>query len=153
MLIGFGTQNLIQFQKPYSLESTSEQTVEIVDTRIVLESPVKPAVDNQVGRSDVTGKNDSTGQNPDTPLFAAAQSDDAEISTSKAQWGPTNGPYGGDIRALLVTSEGVFLAGTNQGIFSVNRSWVIPGHQRMLNYLTYTHVMEPQLWLLPRKEI
>ena len=117
LLIGFGAQNLIRFQQPYNLESTSEQTVEIVDAPIVLESLVKPAVSNQVGRSDVTGKNDSTGQNPDTSLFAAAQSDDAEISTSKAQWGPTNGPYGGDIHALLVTPEGVLLAGTNQGIF------------------------------------
>ncbi len=118
LLIGFGAQNLIRFQQPYSLESTSEQTVEIVDAPIVLESPAKPAVSNQVGRSDVTGKNDSTGQNPDTPLFAAAQSDDAEVLTSKAQWRQTNGPYGGNIHVLFATSEGVLLAGTgNQGIF------------------------------------
>ncbi len=118
LLIGFGAQNLIRFQQPYSLESTSEQTVEIVDAPIVLESPAKPAVSNQVGRSDVTGKNNSTGQNPDTPLFAAAQSDDAEVSTSKAQWRQTNGPYGGNIHVLFATSEGVLLAGTgNQGIF------------------------------------
>ena len=32
LLIGFGAQNQIRFQQPYSLESTSEQTIEIVDT-------------------------------------------------------------------------------------------------------------------------
>ncbi len=118
LLIGFGTQNLIRFQKPYSLESASEQTVEIVDTQLVLESTAKPAVSNQVGRSDVTGKNDSTGQNPGTPLLAAAQSDDAEISTSKAQWGQTNGPYGGGIEVLFVTTEGILFAGTDgAGVF------------------------------------
>ena len=118
LLIGFGTQNLIPFQQPYSLESTSEQTVEIVDAPIVLESPAKPAVNNQVSRSDVLTNNDGTGQNPDTPLLAAAQSDDAEISTSKAQWGQTNGPYGGGIEVLFVTTEGILFAGTDgAGIF------------------------------------
>lgn len=118
MLIGFGAQNLIRLQKPYSIEATSEQTVEIVNTPIVLESPAEPTVDNQIGRSDGLSNNDGSGQNSDTPLLAAAQSDDAEISTSKAQWGPTNGPYGGDIRTLFATSEGVLLAGTgNQGIY------------------------------------
>ena len=118
LLIGFGAQNLIRFQKPYSFEATSEQTVEIVDAPIVLESPAKPAVNNQVGRSDVLSKNDGTEQKPDTPLFAAAQSDDAEVSTSKAQWGSTNGPYGGEIRTLFATSEGILFAGTDgAGVF------------------------------------
>ena len=118
LLIGLGAQNLIRFQKPYSIETTSKPTIEIVDAPIVLESPAKPAVSNQVGRSDVLSNNDGTGQKPDTSLFAGAQSDDAEISTSKAQWGQTNGPYGGDIGALFVTTEGILLAGTDgAGIF------------------------------------
>ena len=118
LLIGFGTQNLIQFQKPYSLESASEQTVEIVDTPIVLESPDTPAVSNQVGPSVVLSNNDGIGQKTDTPLFAAAESDDAEISKSRAQWRQTNGPYGGEILTLFVTTEGIFLAGTDgAGIF------------------------------------
>ena len=118
LLIGFGVQNLIRFQKPYSLEATSERTVEIVDTPIVLESPVQPTVNHQVGHSNVLGKNDGTSQKPDSPLFAAGQSDDTEISKSKGQWKQTNGPYGGEIRTLFATSEGVLFAGTgNQGIF------------------------------------
>ncbi|MDE0484681.1 MAG: sigma-70 family RNA polymerase sigma factor [Candidatus Poribacteria bacterium] len=118
LLIGFGAQNLIRFQKPYSLEATSKPTIEIVDAPIVLESTAKPAVNNQVGRSEVLSNNDGTGQKPDTSLFAAAQSDDAEISTSKAQWGQTNGPYGGYIGQLFATSEGILFAGTDgAGIF------------------------------------
>ncbi len=118
LLIGFGAQNLIRFQKPYSIEATSKPTIEIIDAPIVLESPAKPAINNQVGRSDVLSNNDGTGQKPDAPLFAAAQSDDAEVSTSKAQWGPTNGPYGGEIRTLFETSEGMLFAGTDgAGVF------------------------------------
>ena len=118
LLIGFGTQNLIPFQQPYSLEATSERTIEIVDTQIVLESTAKPVVNNQVGHSDVFSNNDGTGQKPDTLLLAAAQSDDAEISKSKAQWGKTNGPYGGNIEELFATSEGILFAGTDgAGVF------------------------------------
>ena len=118
LLIGFGAQNLIRFQKPYSIEATSEQMIEIVDAPIVLESSAKPAVSNQVGRSDVLSNNDGTGQKPDTSLFAAAQSDEAEISTSEAQWGQANGPYGGYIDELLATSKGILFAGTDgAGIF------------------------------------
>ena len=118
LLMGVGAQHLFRFQKPYSLKSTSKPTIEIVDAPIVLESPAKPAVDNQAGRSDVLSKSDGTGQNPNTPLLAAAESDDAEVSTSKAQWRQTNGPYGGGINTLFATSEGILLAGTdNEGIF------------------------------------
>ena len=118
LLMGAGMQYLNRFQKPYRLNTQSEPTIEITDTQLVIDMPAKPAVHHQIGRSNVPGKSESTGQNPDTPLFAAAQSDDAEVSTSNAQWGPTNGPYGGEIRTLFATSEGILFAGTDgAGVF------------------------------------
>ncbi|MCE2400046.1 sigma-70 family RNA polymerase sigma factor [Candidatus Poribacteria bacterium] len=118
LLIGFGAQNLIRFQMPFSLTAQSERTVEIVDARLVLESPAKPAIINQVGRSDVLSNNDGTGQKPVTPLFAAAQSDDTERTNFKGTWRQTNGPYGGKITTLYKTTHGVLLAGTEgAGIF------------------------------------
>ncbi len=118
LLIGFGAQNQIRFQQPYSLASTSEQTVEIVDTSIVLESSAKPAISNQVGRSDVLSNNDGTEQKSDTSQFGAAQSDDAERTKSKGTWRQTNGPYGGKILTLYETIDGALLAGTEKvGIF------------------------------------
>jgi len=118
LLIGFGAQNLIRFQKPYSIEATSKPTIEIVDTSIVLESLVKPVVNNQVGRSDVLNNNDGSGQKPDTSLFAAAQSDDTEKTKSKSTWKQTNGPYGGKITTLYNTSNGILFAGTDgSGVF------------------------------------
>ena len=117
LLIGFGAQNLSRFQKPYSLEATSERTIEIIDAPIVLESPAKPAVSNQVGRSDVLGKNDGTGQKPDTPLFAAAQSDDAEISRSKSKWIHAKGLEGGAVTYLFGTTHGDMYAGTLNDLY------------------------------------
>ena len=118
LLIGFGAQNLIRFQIPYSIEATSKPTIEIVDARIVFESPAQPAINNQVGRSDVLSNNDGTGQKPDTSLFAAAQSDDADSSKTKGSWRQTSGPYGGKITTLYNTTNNVLLAGTDgAGVF------------------------------------
>ncbi len=118
LLIGFGAQNLIRFQQPYSLESASERTIEIVDAQIVLESTAKPVVNNQVGHSDVFSNNDGTGQKPDSPLLAAAESDEAERTKFKGTWKQTKGPYGGRILTLYETTNGVLLVGTEgAGIF------------------------------------
>ena len=118
LLIGFGAQNLIQFQQPYSIEATSKPTIEIVDARIVLKSLTKPAINNQVSRSDVRSSNDGTRQKPGTSQFAAAQVDDAEKTKSKGTWKQTNGPYGGEITTLYETTHGVLLAGTDgSGVF------------------------------------
>ncbi len=115
LLIGFGAQNLLRFQKPYSLESTSERTIEIVESQIVLKSPIKPAINNQVGHSKVLSQNEGLGRNTDTQLSAAEHSDDVKIPAADAQWGQTNGPYGGSILTLFATSEGILLAGTGRG--------------------------------------
>ena len=117
LLIGFGAQNLIQFQKPYSLESTSERTVEIVETQLVLQSPKELVIRNQVGRPNVTGQSNGVGQKPDTPLFAAAQSDEVEISKSKQQWVQTKGPEGGVVTTLFTTTRGDVYAGAHSGLY------------------------------------
>ena len=118
LLLGVGVQNLFRIQQPYSLNAQSERTVEIVDARIVFESPVKSAVNNQVNRSDVLSKNDGTVQEPGTSQFGAAQTDDTERTNFKGTWRQTNGPYGGKITTLYKTTHGVLLAGTEgAGIF------------------------------------
>ncbi|MCG9129199.1 sigma-70 family RNA polymerase sigma factor [Candidatus Poribacteria bacterium] len=118
LLIGFKAQDLIQFQKPYSLESASEQTVEIVDVQLTTQSPIDSIKRNRVGRSEITGQSNGVEKKSDTPLLAAAQSDEVEISKSKKQWVQTNGPYGGEIRTLFATSKGTLFAGTDgAGVF------------------------------------
>ena len=126
LLIGVGAQNLIRFQKPFSIEATSRPAIEIVETPLVLHSPTEPAARNQIGRSEVIGKSNGIGQKPDTHLFAAAQIDDVEISESEQQWVQTKGPEGGLVATLFTTTRGDVYAGALSGLYRLTddgQSW------------------------------
>ena len=126
LLIGFGAQNLIHFQEPYQLDATSESMIEIVDTQYVLDTSAKPALQDQIGRSDVTGKSNGIAQNPDSSLFAAAHDEDAENSKLQSQWVQTKGPEGGAVNMLFVTSQGDLYAGTVTDLYRLmddGRRW------------------------------
>ncbi|RKU22787.1 hypothetical protein C6499_19495 [Candidatus Poribacteria bacterium] len=62
MMLGASNRYLAHFQQPYSFDATSEMTVELIDTPIVLNLTSKPAVRNQFGNSGIPGKRDSTGK-------------------------------------------------------------------------------------------
>ena len=120
LLMGVGAQNLFRFQIPYSLESTSKPTIEIVETQHVLHSPTEPAARNPVGHSNIIGQSNGEGQKPDTPLFAAAQVDDVEISKFRRKWVQTKGPEGGAVTSLFRTTNGDVFAGTRRGLYRLN---------------------------------
>ena len=117
-LLGVGAKNLMRLQQPYSLTAQSEPTIEIVDAQLVLESPVKSTVKDQVVRSNVVSNNDGSGQKSDTSQFAASQGKNG-ISDKKGEWSQTNGPVGGEVVNLYVTSDGDVFAGTYNGIYEL----------------------------------
>ena len=126
LLMGVGTQYLSRFQKPYNLNATSEPTVEIIEALFVYDSPAKPAVRNQAGRSATPGKNPGAGQKPDARLFAAALVDEAEVSTPKPQWIQTKGPEGASVNTLFTTTGGDIYAGTATSLYKLSddqRAW------------------------------
>ncbi len=126
LLIGSGTQYLNRFQKPYSLNAQSDPTIEITDTQLVIDTPAKPAVRTQVGKSDVTGSPEGIGQKPDAPLFAAAQADEDEISKPKRQWSNPKGPEGGRVATLFTTNRGDVYATAKNGLYRLadnGQSW------------------------------
>ena len=51
VILGATNRYLTRFQKPYSFEATSEPTIEIIEASVILDTAVKPAVRNQVGRT------------------------------------------------------------------------------------------------------
>jgi len=68
MMLGVSNQYLARFQRPYSFDATSEMTVELIETPIVIDLPSKPDVRNQVGRS---GKGIGAGpKDSETPTVA-----------------------------------------------------------------------------------
>ena len=126
LLMGVGTQYLSRFQKPYSLNATSEPTVEIIEALFVYDSPAKPAVRNQVGSSATPGKSPGAGQQPDAQRFAAAAVDEVEVSTPKQQWTQTKGPEGGTATSFFTTHSGEVYAGTSTNLYKLGddgRTW------------------------------
>ncbi len=138
LLMGAGTQYLSRFQKPYDLNATSERTVDLIEAILVVDSPAKPAVRNQIGTSAVPGKNPGAGQQPDARLFAAALVDETEVSTPKSQWIQTKGPAGGLVNTLFTTTRGDIFAGTSTNFYKMaddGHSWklVIAGSPTSLS--------------------
>ena len=118
LLIGSGMQYANRFQKPYSLNAQSEQTIEIVDAQMVFKSPTEPTVKNRVGATDIIPDSSSIGQNSDTVLNDATQEKNG-ISDKKGLWSQTNGPVGGEVVNLFATSDGDVFAGTYSGIYEL----------------------------------
>ena len=119
LLIGVGTQYLSRFQKPYSLNATSEPTVDLIEALFVYDSPAKPAVRNQAGNSAAPGKSPGTGQQPDAQRFAVAAVDEVEVSTPKQQWTQTKGPEGGMATSFFTTNAGDIYAGTSTSLYKL----------------------------------
>ena len=164
LLIGFGAQRLSDFQEPYNLNAQSERTIEISEAQLVLESPVKPAVRNQIGHTDLTGKSNGVGQTPDDPLFAAANADETEVSNAKPKWVQTKGPEGGLVSSIFTTTRGDVYAGTRQGLYRLTddgTAWKLinniagPSHTLLTFRPTWWPVVERQdtLYLATNTEI
>ena len=77
MALGVSNQYLTRFQQPYNLDATSEMTVELINTPIVLNLTSKPDVRTQIGKSTIpnrgSGFTTSTNQSEYVPRFLTAQ--------------------------------------------------------------------------------
>ena len=114
LLLGAVNQYLARFQKPYSFEAQSEPTIEIIDTPIILDTPAKPTVRNQMGRA-AAGKSSGTGTQVSTTTTASVTLEDsAKFSTSR--WTQGSAPPGGQVRDIFATSEGTVYAVAPTGI-------------------------------------
>jgi len=126
LLMGVGTQYLSRFQKPYNLDATSEPTVDLIEALFVVDTPAKPAVRNQAGRSAIPGRNPGAGQQSDARRFAAALVDETEVPIPEPQWTQTKGPEGGIVNSLFTTSAGDIYAGTPTSLYKLtedSRAW------------------------------
>ena len=116
LLLGASNQYITRFQKPYSFEAESEIMIEIIEAPVVLDIDSKPAVRSQVGRAAIPSENRGAGQHiTETVLASNTPEDSAKFSTS--QWTQTNGPYGGTVLDLFVTSESALYAAAPTGIY------------------------------------
>ncbi len=106
LMLGIGSQQLLRFQQPYSLEAQTEMTVELVDTPIVLNLDVKPDVRRELGNSKALGESDNNGQKPDEILSTAAQAEGEDMSNQKQQWIQARPAKGEPVINLHATPQG-----------------------------------------------
>ncbi len=106
LMLGVGSQYLVSFQKPYSLDAQDETTVELVDTPVVLNLETKPDVRREIGSPNALGKSDNNGQKPDEVLLAAAQAEGEDISVPKQQWIQSEPLIGSAVENLFATDDG-----------------------------------------------
>ena len=106
LLLGFGSQYLGLYQKPYSLEAQTETTVELVDAPVVLNLETKPDVRRQFGNPNALGPSENNGQKPDEVLLAAAETEGETVSVPKQQWIQSEAIKGSRVTSLHATPEG-----------------------------------------------
>ena len=115
-MLGVSSHYLARFQQPYSFEAESEPTIEIVDTPIVLDIVAKPAVRNQLGRTDNSGESSSTGTKiSDTTSASITSEDSAKFST--AQWTQGYGPPAGHVRDIFAAPKGTLYTVASTGMY------------------------------------
>ena len=120
LMMGFGQSALFRFQQPYSLDATSEITIELIDAPVVLPLKLKPDVKTQSGNTNITGPSDSIGSKTDTRLPSVTQSDIVEVLETESQWIQSKELTGGDIRNLFLTSEKVLYAVGSTGLYRLD---------------------------------
>ena len=142
LMLGIGTEYLSRFQKPYSFDATSEMTVDIIETPVVLDIESKPDVRTQLGSTAAPSENDGAGQRPDEVLFAAAQSEGEDVSAPKQQWIQAQPVKGSDADGLLATPEGEFYASADMQIYKLEADG--NGWQHLFDFTPLGRVRPPK---------
>ena len=119
LMLGIGNQHLARIQIPYSLDTQSEMSVELVEAPIVQDIIVEPEVRNQIGSTNAVGKSDTPKQNPDEVLLAAAETEGEDKGSLSKQWIPGKVPgISGWVRTLFLTTDGkIYLLDNSDNIY------------------------------------
>ena len=127
ILFGIGGQYLLRFQKPYSFDAQSEPTIELVDEPIYVEIIAKPAVQNQIGRTIIPGKNSGAGMQTSQTTLTTNTLDDEVDPFSNSQWTQAIGPKGGIVFNIFKAADGTIYAATNTGLYKLTPDaiWVL----------------------------
>lgn len=112
LLIGVGAQHILSFQKPFNLDAVSEQSVEITEIQLVLDSPTKHTLQSQIGNPDVSNENNGIGQNLDTTLSKENEPEISENTNVKGIRIQAKVFEGGPVPTLFATTRGDLFAGT-----------------------------------------
>ena len=126
LLIGIGTQTLFRHQQSYDLDATSEQSVEVIEAYIVLESIEEPTKQIQLGNSVFPGSRQGSEQSSDPTLSDAALVESSESISTNRQWSQIDSLEGGVVNSLFMTNSSDIFAGTPTSLYKLSEdssSW------------------------------
>ncbi len=161
LMLGIGSQRLVRFQQPYSLDAQAETTVELVEAPIVLNVEAKSDVRNRLGNPNIVGKIDNNGQKPDELLLAAAQSDGEDIAVPKQQWIQSEPIKGTAAESLHITPEGeLYILDFDLGLHKLSadgKEWqhIIDGTSFVKEFYPNLRITKwnNTLYILPSKQL
>ena len=117
LMMGFGTRALSRFQQPYSLDATSEMTIELVDTPVIQMLARKSDARTRFGRADTPNRNSGSRFQAEPLLIAAAQADETDLPAAKSEWIQTKGPGGVSSAGLFLASDRTLYAIAKTGLY------------------------------------
>ena len=115
-VMGFGTRALFRFQQPYSLDATSEMTIELVEAPVVLPLKLKFDARTQLGNADTSGRNSGAGQQPGPNLLSPLHPKNTDAPTQSG-WIQTKGPGGISAPGLFLASDKSFYTVMKSGLY------------------------------------
>ncbi len=128
LLMGTNSQYLSSFQQPYSLEAQSENAIEIIDASVVLDIRTEPELQKRNARSVLAKKNEGIGQETvDKKIGADTDVDSSSTAIQENRWNQMQGPLGGEILDMFLTSDGNLLAVAPTGIYKTTsdaNAWI-----------------------------
>ncbi len=120
LMLGLGSQNLVRFQQPYTLDAQAETAIELVDAPIVLNVDMESDERNQLGNSNALDISENDGQKPEEVLLAAAQVEGEDVSTPKQQWIQSEPIKGTPLMSILGTPEGdIYVLGEELSLYKL----------------------------------
>ncbi|MYB64993.1 sigma-70 family RNA polymerase sigma factor, partial [Candidatus Poribacteria bacterium] len=159
LLMGTSSQYLSSFQQPYSLESQSETSIEIVDASVVLDMQTEPELHKRNVRNVLARKNEGIGQEVlANQIGADTDTDSSRIAIRQNQWSQVQGPQGGDVNGIFLTSNGELLAVTHTGIYKTTENiteWIRINNTLPTAYYSKTPIAEHNntLYIVTRGDI
>ena len=121
LMLGVGSQFLSHFQKPYSIDSQTEMSVELINASIVQNLEIEPDVQNRIGSIREPEENENSAQNPDGVSALSAQENGENSSETEQQWIKSEPLEGSRVNSMFSTADGELyvMGGPNPSIFKL----------------------------------
>lgn len=156
LMVGVGPRALSRFQQPYSLDATSEMTIELVEDPVLLALELKRDLRNQYGITGDVGSGRGIGAKTNIRLLTEAQADTVAQLETKPKWIPAKGPAGGYVSNLFGTSQKELYAIGGTRLYRLNNNsteWMLINAGLPISHRTLIAERNGTLYIATQKHL